>query len=255
MSLARISQNLADVRGRMADAALRAGRRAEEVKLVAVTKYVGLDAIRAIVEAGCTDLGESRPQQLWDRAEGLADLPVRWHLIGHLQRNKVRRTLPLLTMIHSVDSDRLVAALDEAGGARPLPGDVTQGMASSAGETSPRIGDTTQRLPILLEVNISGEAAKHGFASDELEAFCPELAAYRNVEVRGLMCMAGMEGDLDDARREFAALRSLRDRLRSKCPAGVSLDELSMGMSGDYEVAIEEGATLVRVGSALFEGV
>ena len=195
---------------------------------MAVTKYVGLEEIRALVEAGCTDLGESRPQQLWDRAEALGGLPIRWHLIGHLQRNKVHRTLPLVTLIHSADSPRLVAALDEA----------------AAGA----------RTAILLEVNISGEPAKHGFAPDELEPFLPELAGYRNVEVRGLMCMAGLEGGLDDARREFAALRCLRDRLRANCPEGITLDELSMGMSGDYEVAIEEGATIVRVGSALFEG-
>ena len=110
-------------------------------------------------------------------------------------------------------------------------------------------------LPVLLEVNISGEAAKHGFAPDEIEPFLAKAADYRHVSVRGLMCMAGLEGGLDAARREFAALRELRDRLRPNCPPGVTLDELSMGMSGDFEVAIEEGATIVRVGSALFEGV
>jgi pyridoxal phosphate enzyme (YggS family) len=184
--------------------------------------------VQLIVAAGCHDLGESRPQQLWDKAATMSDLPVRWHMIGHLQRNKVRRTLPLLSMVHSIDSPRLLAAIDEE---RPA------------------------QLPVLLEVNISGDATKTGMPPHELEAILPELANYKNIVVRGLMCMAGLEGDLSEARRDFSALRELRDRLRRKCPPTIPLDELSMGMSGDYEIAIEEGATLVRVGSALFEGV
>ena len=110
-------------------------------------------------------------------------------------------------------------------------------------------------LPVLLEVNISGDASKHGFAPDEIAPFLTTAANYRHVSIRGLMGMSSLEGDLDDARREFAALRELRDRLRPNCPPGVALDELSMGMSGDFVPAIEEGATIVRIGSALFEGV
>jgi PLP dependent protein len=246
ISVARIAQNVAEIRERMAAAAARSGRRADEVRLVAVTKYVGPDAIRALVEIGCVDLGESRPQQLWERAAALADLSIRWHLIGHLQRNKARRTVPLVAMVHSADSPRLIAALDEAAGQASQPG---------AAHSDARPERPAGRVPILIEVNVSGEAAKHGFTPDEIGPFLPELAAYRNLEVRGLMCMAGLEGDMDAARREFAALRCLRDRLRSHFPADSALDELSMGMSGDYEVAIEEGATIVRIGSALFEGV
>jgi pyridoxal phosphate enzyme (YggS family) len=228
----RIAENLQQVRQRIADAAARAGRPATDVRLLAVTKYVGPPLIRALVEAGCSELGESRPQQLWERAGvPLAPSPIHWHLIGHLQRNKVRRTLPLVAMIHSADSPRLVAELDAAA------------------------GELGRRVPILLEVNISNEAAKHGFAADAVEPFLQQCDAYRNLEIRGLMGMAGLEGTLDDARREFAALRRLRDRLRANCPDSVVLAELSMGMSGDYEVAIEEGATIVRVGSALFEGL
>jgi PLP dependent protein len=226
----RIAQNLAAVRQRIADAAGRSGRSAEDVKLVAVTKYVGLDETRALVEAGCCDLGESRPQQLWDKAAALGNAAVRWHLIGHLQRNKVRRTLPLVAMIQSADSPRLIAAIDEA--------------ATELG----------RRVPILLEVNTSGEPAKGGFEPAAIEPFLPALAGYRHVAVCGLMCMAGLEGGLDAAHRDFAALRQLRDRLRAGCPPEISLDELSMGMSGDYETAIAEGATIVRIGSALFEG-
>ncbi|MCE5267547.1 MAG: alanine racemase, partial [Planctomycetaceae bacterium] len=151
--------------------------------------------------------------------------------------NKVRRTLPLVSMIHSIDSPRLLAAVEEE-----LEDANTGGAAGGA-------------LPVLLEVNISGESAKHGFAPDEIEPLLAKLSSYPKVAVRGLMCMAGLEGDLDAARREFAAVRELRDRLRTVSPPNVTLDELSMGMSGDFEVAIEEGSTIVRVGSALFEGV
>jgi len=226
--LTHISENLAEVRGRMAAAAARAGRRAEVVRLVAVTKYVGPDEIRALVAAGCTELGESRPQQLWDRAAELAALPIHWHMIGHLQRNKVERTLPLVAMIHSLDSLRLAEAID---------------AAAAQGE---RI------VPVLLEVNVSRDAAKHGFAPAEIEPLLPKLCALERLEIHGLMCMAGLEGDGEEARRDFANLRTLRDRLQTICPAKVRLDELSMGMSGDYEIAVEEGATIVRVGSALF---
>lgn len=228
---ARIAENLNEVRGRIADAAQRAGRSPNDVTLVGVTKYVPAEIIRPFVAAGCCDLGESRPQQLWDRAAALAGLPIRWHMIGHLQRNKVRRTLPLVSLFHSIDSERLLAAIDEEAAHLALP------------------------IPVLLEVNVSGEEAKHGFRPDEIGPLLNELTKYPHVVVRGLMCMAGLEGDLDDARREFTSLRQLRERLRPQCPAGVTLDELSMGMSGDFEVAIEEGATIVRVGSALFEGV
>ena len=228
---ARIAENLRQVQEHIDAAAARSGRRGQDIQLVAVTKYVGPAEIRVLVAAGCTALGESRPQQLWQRAEQLADLPIRWHLVGHLQRNKIRRTLPLTAMIHSVDSPRLAEALDQ-----------------SAGELS-------LRVLVLLEVNTSGEAAKGGFAPAEIEPLLPKLAEYRRLEIRGLMCMAAMNGGLDAARRDFAALRILRDRLRANCPENIVLDELSMGMSGDYEVAIEEGATIVRVGSALFEGI
>ena len=226
---ARIADNLAAIRGRIDDATARSGRTAGAVRLLAVTKYVEMPEIRALVAAGCTEFGESRPQQLWQRAELLQDLPIRWHMIGHLQRNKVDRTVPLVELIHSVDSPRLAAAIDQAAAnlARPIP--------------------------ILLEVNTSGESAKHGLTPDEVEPLLAELALCQHITVRGLMCMAALEGGLDTARRNFAALRDLRDRLRANCPDGIGLDELSMGMSGDYEVAIEEGSTIVRIGSALFE--
>ncbi len=227
----RIAESLARIRHRIAEAAKSSGRLPEEVTLVAVTKYVGQAEIRGLVEAGCLLVGESRPQQLWDRAAALENLPIHWHLIGHLQRNKVRRTLPLVEMIQSADSPRLVTAIDQA-----------------AAEL-----DCT--MPILLEVNVSGEQSKHGFAPDQVEQYLDELAGVRHVEVRGLMCMASLEGGLDSAQRDFASLREVRDRMQANCPPEIHLEELSMGMSGDYEVAIREGATIVRIGSALFEGL
>jgi pyridoxal phosphate enzyme (YggS family) len=226
-----LADRLAEVQQRIADAAQRSGRAATDVRMVAVTKYASVEAAGALVAAGCRDLGESRPQELWHKAAALADLPVRWHLVGHLQRNKVRRTLKLVQMIHSADSWRLLEALQR------------------------ELVSIEHAPDVLLEVNISGDAAKHGFAPGELPDVLARLATLPLVRVRGLMAMASAEGGLSTARRNFADLRALRDRWRGACPPGTSLDELSMGMSGDFEVAIEEGATIVRIGSALFEGV
>jgi pyridoxal phosphate enzyme (YggS family) len=229
----RIAANLAEVRERIAVAARAAGRSPGEVRLVAVTKYVDAATTRLLVDAGCTDLGESRPQQLWEKSALLNDAGIRWHLIGHLQRNKVRRTVPLVYLVHSGDGLRLLEELDRE-------------AASLVGRPP---------LPVLLEVNVSGEAAKHGFAPDDLPRHAAALAALGHLEIRGLMAMAGLDDDPTSARRDFAGLRELRDRLRREWGGRFALDELSMGMSGDYEAAVAEGATLVRVGSALFQGV
>jgi pyridoxal phosphate enzyme (YggS family) len=226
-----IRDNLLRVRERIAQAAAAAGRLADDVTLIGVTKYVGAAEAAELAAAGCSDLGESRPQDLWSMANELtsasASHEIRWHLIGHLQRNKVRRTLPLVSLVHSVDSERLLAAIDEV-------------------EKNP-----PQR--VLLEVNTSGEVAKHGLAPGEVEPLLASAARFPHVEICGLMTMAALDGGPSEAARNFAALRELRDRLRPNAPDGVRLDELSMGMSGDFEVAIREGATIVRVGSALWE--
>jgi pyridoxal phosphate enzyme (YggS family) len=227
----RIRDNLVRVRETIAAAAARSGRLPDEVKLVGVTKYVEPEIARLLVEAGVTDLGESRPQELWSKAEALADLTVRWHLIGHLQRNKVKRTLSAAPMIHSVDSLRLLQEINAEAHSRPSP------------------------VGVLLEVNVSGDAAKHGFRADELQPLMSQLARLNHVSMLGLMTMSGLKSNTDATRREFAALRELRDKLGRVHPANVVLNELSMGMSGDYEIAVEEGATIVRIGSALFEGV
>jgi pyridoxal phosphate enzyme (YggS family) len=219
------------VRALFAGAPRAAGRAPQEIKLLAVTKYVGVEEARALVEAGCLDLAESRPQELWHKARQIADPRVRWHLVGHLQRNKVRRTLPLVALLHSVDSLRLLRTIDEE---------------------SQSLGRIT---PVLLEVNISGDAAKHGFSPAEMPDVMAGLRDLRNAEVCGLMGMASLEGDLAAARRDFARLRALRDELRAAGSGARGLEQLSMGMSGDLEAAIAEGATIVRVGSALFEGL
>jgi PLP dependent protein len=226
-----IADNLRRVQERIARAAEAAGRRPDEITLVGVTKYVGAAQALELVDAGCTNLGESRPQELWSKAGRLASASgrlVNWHLIGHLQRNKLRRTLPLVSLIHSVDSERLLAAIDAE----------WQTLATAPDE--PR-----NPIRVLLEVNTSGEDAKHGLAPEAVEPILAAAARFPRVEICGLMTMAALEGGLEVAARNFAALRQLADRFQ--------LQERSMGMSGDFEVAIREGATIVRVGSALWE--
>lgn len=228
---AQIADNVARVRERIASAAQRSGRTSDGIKLVSVTKYVTIEIVGALLQAGCRDFGESRPQELWQKAEALAEHPIHWHMIGHLQRNKVSRTVAVTTLFHSLDSRRLAEAIDE--------------NARNQGRI----------CRVLLEVNISGESAKHGFAPDAVEPALAEIAALPHLRVQGLMGMASGDGALTSARRQFCELRKLRDRLVRVAPPNISLDELSMGMSHDYEVAIEEGATIVRIGSALFEGL
>ena len=227
----QLEKNLSRVRERIEAAARRAGRSPHEITLVAVTKYVVPEVIPALLEAGCQTLGESRPQELWRKAEFARHLPIRWHLVGPLQRNKAKKTVPLVELIHSVDSIALLETLETLG------------------------KNLGRKVPVLLEVNISGESAKHGFSPEEMPEVLLELNRFSHVEVQGLMGMAGLQGGLEAARRQFAFLRELRDRLQKSAPHGVELRELSMGMSGDFEVAIEEGATMIRLGSILFEGL
>lgn len=228
---ARIAANVREVRERIQAAAQQAGRAADSVRLVAVTKYVGSDDIRAILAAGVRDLGESRPQTLVEKAQTLSDESIVWHLIGPWQTNKVKLALPCVGWLHAGDRLRLLEAVDAALPAARPP------------------------LDVLLEVNISGDATKHGFAPEQLEPLLPKLVQLRGIRVRGLMAMSGLESDSDQVRREFTAVRVLRDRLAGVSPPELSWDQLSMGMSGDFEAAIAEGATMVRVGSALFEGL
>jgi pyridoxal phosphate enzyme (YggS family) len=227
----RIATNLAFVRERIAQAAERSGRKAEAVKLVAVSKYFDADFASALVAAGCRDLGEARPQDLWQKSEALSQLNPQWHLIGHLQTNKVRRTLPWVSLIHSIDSEKLLSTVNAE--------------AATLG----------RQTKVLLEVNISGDAAKHGFSPDAIEPILLRAAEWPHVAIQGLMGMASLEGGATVTRRNFAALAQLRVRLLEQCPPEASLAELSMGMSHDFEAAIESGATIVRIGSALGVGL
>ena len=225
----RIAENWNQVVQEVADATALSGRSIDQVKIIGVTKYVEVEATTALVQAGCRDLGENRPQVLWEKAESEGwDETIRWHVIGHLQRNKVRRTLRHRPVIHSVDSPRLLEAI----------------------ATESVTGGITTR--VMLEVNISGEDAKTGMTANQLSDLLENLPP-SGIEVIGLMAMAGWGTDTDEASRQFAAVRTLRDSLRDR--HGLPLAELSMGMSGDFAAAIAEGATLVRIGSRLFEGV
>lgn len=227
----RLQQNLQSVNERIEQAAIKSGRAKTDVTLVAVTKYVDASITRALVQSGHCVLGESRPQVLWDKAEELREEAIQWHMIGNLQRNKAKRTVPYCSLIHSVGSLRLLKAIDAIG------------------------QEINRRVECLLEVNISGEEAKHGLAATEVEAALEQTAQLKNVQVNGLMAMASLSGDADRNRKEFAMLRELRDKHAEFSAENIRLHELSMGMSGDFEAAIEEGATLVRIGSVLFKGI
>lgn len=226
-----LADNLRVVQDRINQAAVRADRSPDDITLIAVTKYVDAEITRDLVAAGCQDLGENRPQAFWQKAEALSDLPIRWHFIGHLQRNKLRRTMPYVSLLHAADSVRLAEAIQRTCGELNGP-----------------------PAEVLMEVNVSGDASKHGLPPDACEAFLELAATLEHVRVRGLMCMAGRTTGSQGARRDFETLRDLRDKLQRQFPE-MDLSQLSMGMSGDFELAVAAGATLVRVGSLLFDGL
>jgi pyridoxal phosphate enzyme (YggS family) len=230
---ALLQARLDAVEERLRAACARAGRPRAAVTLVAVTKTVSPEVAALLPGLGVGDLGENRPQELWRKAAVLPD--VRWHLIGHLQRNKVERTLPLVRCVHSVDSLRLLTALD-----------AEAERLAALGREPPTV---------LLEVNASQEASKHGFRPEEVPELAPALAALKRLRVVGLMTMAAYAADPEQCRPTFALVRGLRDRLQHELGDRHRLEHLSMGMTNDYPVAVEEGATLVRVGTALFEGM
>ncbi len=225
---ADIAARLSEIRERIGLSADRAGRRAGDVRLVAVSKTYPLECVRAAVDAGQQDFGENRVQEALQKIGAAADLPVRWHLIGHLQSNKAKRAAGAFACIHSIDSVGLLRDLDRA--------------AVLAGATP----------DALIQVDLAGEDTKFGAPEDQVRAIVDEAAACGAVRLAGLMILPPYFDDAEEVRPYFARLRQLRDRL---CADGVpahSLRELSMGMSHDFEVAIEEGATIVRVGTAIF---
>jgi pyridoxal phosphate enzyme (YggS family) len=226
-----IAQNLVQVRERINAAARRAGRRSEDIALMAVSKMFPAERIREAYDAGLRLFGESRVQELAGKIDSLSDLPaVEWHLIGHLQTNKAAKAVELFASVDSVDSLRLAQKLD-----------------ASARQVSKKIG-------VLIEINIGGEAAKSGLApgSRELEELLLGAHGLEYLEFRGLMAVPPFTDDPQEARPYFRRLRELRDQIAARRLSGVDVGILSMGMSHDFEVAIEEGSNCVRVGTAIF---
>jgi pyridoxal phosphate enzyme (YggS family) len=236
-----LAENLGKIRERMAAAALRSGRRPDDVTLIAVTKTHPVHVVRTAYQAGLREFGENRVMEAADKIHAVQE-PIpgperpRWHMIGHLQRRKARLAVALFDFIHSVDSLRLARRINR--------------FAEQA----------EKRMPILLEVNVSGESSKYGFdlsAAAREQAWEPFLAdveqilALSHLHLRGLMTMAPMVPYPEDVRPVFVELRNVQEEL-SRCFPRADLEELSMGMTDDYEVAIEEGATMVRIGRAIF---
>lgn len=213
------------IRRRIDDAARAAGRDPGEIELIPVSKFHSVDAIRAAVDAGCRLFGENRLQELEAKHEALPD--VRFAMIGPVQSNKVRIVVDAVDELHSLDSLDLAARLDR------------------------RLHDAGRRLPVLIQVNTSDEPQKSGIHPDEAVRFAREMREFQALQVQGLMTMAMASDDEDAVRGCFRRLRELRDELREEVPEH-GWDELSMGMSGDFELAIAEGATMVRVGTAIF---
>jgi len=223
--MSEIADRLASIQGRLAAAATAAGRDPGSVALIAVSKTHPVESVREAFEAGQTIFGENRVQELLAKAP-LLPAKIRWHLIGHLQKNKIRKVLPLAELIHGVDSLDLARDIDR--------------IAAELG-LFPRI---------LLEVNVSGEESKLGFNPGVLRTQVDELLGLPRVQVEGLMTIAPYVENPEEVRHVFRNLRTLRDELATR--SGTPLSTLSMGMSGDFEVAIAEGATLVRVGTSIF---
>lgn len=231
MSPSHVTANLTDLHERMAEACARAGRPPGSVRLIAVSKRIDLDLVADAVRSGQLDLGENRLPDALDRQDQLAALldgptPVRWHFIGHLQRNKASKAAGRFHLIHGVHSTDLAVRLDR------------------------RAAELNLVQPVLLQVNVTAEPQKDGLAAAELTAAAVQVAGLPHLELRGLMCMARYGDPEPELRRTFARLRDLRDQAASA--VGLPLPELSMGMSDDFEAAIAEGATLVRVGTAVF---
>ena len=222
-----IAENVARVRERMAAAARRAGRDPGGVKLVAVTKTVDAGRVRQALEAGADFLGENYIQEAQRKIEELGR-PGGWHFIGHLQSNKAKAAARLFDWVHSVDSLRLAEELSRS--------------ARQQGRV----------LPVLLQVNLGGEATKFGAQEDEVARLLEQMAPLAGIAVKGLMTMPPYFEDPEESRPFFRALRGLQERISNRGIPGILMEELSMGMSNDFEAAVEEGATLVRVGTAIF---
>lgn len=229
LSVADFAANLASIEGRIEAACARVGRDPAEVELLPVSKTVPVERLRLAYQAGMRKLGENKVQEAREKAEAMADLAdLRWAVIGNLQSNKAKYVARFAHEFHALDRLKVAEELDR------------------------RLQAEGRALDVYVQVNSSGEASKFGLAPDEVTTFVRELPAFTALRVKGLMTLALFSSDLGRVRRCFVIMRELRDRLRQDAPAGLSFDGLSMGMSGDFEVAIEEGATVVRVGQSIF---
>ncbi len=224
-----LRRNLAAIRARIDAACARCGRRPEDVRLLPVSKTVPESRLRLAYAAGVREMGENKVQEAHGKWQAMRDLPdLRWCVIGHLQTNKARLVAEFASEFHALDNLRVARALDT------------------------RLQALGRRLDVMVQVNTSGEASKFGLPPQEVVAFARELPAFASLNVRGLMTLAMHTTDEAQVRRCFVQLRQLRERLQQEAPQGAAIRELSMGMSGDFEWAIEEGATTVRVGQAIF---
>ena len=219
---------LRQVKGRIDAAAEDCGRNPEQIRLVAVSKTVATGQVKEAIEAGVTILGENYVQEARDKIQQLSAYPVSWHYIGHLQTNKAKYAVRLFDLIHSVDSLKLARELDK------------------------HAQKTDKIQPILIQVNIAEEKSKSGVFIEELTKLIKNIGQLSNVAVKGLMTMPPFFNAPEKVRPFFKELRQLRDQIKSENIPHVGMDELSMGMTGDFEVAIQEGATLVRIGTAIF---
>jgi PLP dependent protein len=223
-----IKENLARVRAAVAEAAARAGRRPEAVRLIAVSKTFDAAAVQQAVDAGALDLGENRVQEAAGKVGLVKAAGLRWHLIGHLQSNKARLAVKTFDIIHTVDSVELAERLDRI------------------------CGEERRRLDVLVQVDLGHEATKTGADETDVPAIVAALDRAEHLSLKGLMTLPPLSEDAERARPFFRRLREILDELNGRRPAGRRLAELSMGMSHDFPVAIEEGATMVRVGTAIF---
>jgi len=222
-----IKNNLEIINEKIKKAALKANRNPEEIKLVAVTKTATIEQIKEAISAGVKIIGENKVQEAKEKYQ-ILNADIEWHLVGHLQTNKVKYAIEIFDCIHSVDSIKLAKEIDKR---------------------SLQFGKTTN---VLVEVNVSGEETKYGIKPEEVEPFLKEISEFSRIRVRGLMTIAPIEEDKEEARPYFRKLRELSKETKSKNIKNAKMDYLSMGMTDDFEVAIEEGANMVRIGRGIF---
>lgn len=223
-----IKNNLATVKQRIVDTCQRVGRDPASVRLLPVTKTVPVERLRLAFAAGCHEMGENKIQEAREKSEAMSDLDIKWAVIGHLQTNKAKYLARFANEFQALDSLKVAAELDK------------------------RLQNEGRAIDVYVQVNSSGEESKFGLPPDAVRDFVKELPHYSSLRIKGLMTLAIFSSDHDRVRECFVKMRDIQAMLRQEAPAELSFDELSMGMSGDYELAIEEGATVVRVGQAIF---